>query len=84
MKILHLSRKIARSSDDIRMAGVIHDELRLENVLWNDKLRQALIIDFHRCRIDHRPAKARVQHSKRRSYREREDRVQRLSLSGQT
>ncbi|OJD24180.1 hypothetical protein ACJ73_04466 [Blastomyces percursus] len=43
-----LSREISRSKKEIRMLGVVHKDLRLANMLWNDELRRVLIIDFHR------------------------------------
>ncbi|KAE8356266.1 hypothetical protein BDV28DRAFT_127291 [Aspergillus coremiiformis] len=46
---------ISRSVDIIRSLGVLHQDLRPENILWNAELRRALIIDFHRCTLDHRP-----------------------------
>ena len=46
---------ISRSVKEIRSLGVLHQDLRLENILWNAELKRALIIDFHRCTLDHRP-----------------------------
>ncbi|EDN11139.1 conserved hypothetical protein [Histoplasma mississippiense (nom. inval.)] len=61
-----LSREISRSKKEIRMLGVVHKDLRSANMLWNDELRQVLIIDFHRSDIDRRPMKKQVGPLKRR------------------
>ncbi|KAJ5385590.1 hypothetical protein N7517_003501 [Penicillium concentricum] len=45
---------------------VIHEDLRRANVLWNDELNRALIINFHQSKLDPRPSKSRA---KRKSYR---------------
>ncbi|TQB70375.1 hypothetical protein MPDQ_000589 [Monascus purpureus] len=60
-----LSHEIRRSRREIRKSGVVHQDLRLENMLWNGELGRVLIIDFHRSRLDHRPAAERVRSSKR-------------------
>lgn len=44
----HLRREIHRSNKEIKALGIIHEDLRCENVLWNEELGRALIIDFHR------------------------------------
>lgn len=59
-------REISRSKREIRMLGVVHDDLRLDNMLWNKELGRVLIIDFHRSHIDPRPAEKRTRTSKRR------------------
>lgn len=46
---------ISRSERKIRSLGVFHKDLRPENILWNAELERALIIDFHRCTLAHRP-----------------------------
>ncbi|KAJ5217101.1 hypothetical protein N7468_010109 [Penicillium chermesinum] len=43
-----LLQEIRRSDKEIEGLGVIHGDLRRENVLWNEELGRALIIDFHR------------------------------------
>lgn len=48
-------RAISRSVREIHSLGVLHQDLRPENILWNSELKRALIIDFHRCILDHRP-----------------------------
>ena len=48
-KLLH---EIARSRKEIRALGVVHGDFRFENILWNAELGRALIIDFHRSKLD--------------------------------
>lgn len=48
-------RAISRSVKEVHSFGVLHQDLRPENILWNAELKRALIIDFHRCTLDHRP-----------------------------
>jgi hypothetical protein len=43
-----LRQEIRRSSKEIRVLGIIHEDLRWDNILWNEELGRALIIDFHR------------------------------------
>lgn len=50
-----LDRAISRSLKEIRSLGVLHQDLRPENILWNAELDRVLIIDFHRCALDQRP-----------------------------
>ncbi|EQL28321.1 hypothetical protein BDFG_08937 [Blastomyces dermatitidis ATCC 26199] len=50
---------------EIRMLGVVHEDLRPANMLWNNELGRILIIDFDRSDIDRRPMKKRVGSSKR-------------------
>ncbi|TQB67460.1 hypothetical protein MPDQ_005708 [Monascus purpureus] len=52
-KTIH--RAISRSVKEIRSLGISHQDLRLENILWNAELKRALIIDFHRYTLDCRP-----------------------------
>ena len=49
----NIQRAISRSEKKIRSLGVFHQDLRPENILWNPDLKRALIIDFHRCTLDH-------------------------------
>jgi hypothetical protein len=46
-----LDHAISRSLRKIRSLGIIHQDLRPENILWNAELNRALIIDFHRCTL---------------------------------
>lgn len=62
-----LRHAISRSVKKIRHYGVIHGDLRPENILWNKELNRALIIDFHRCTLDHRPAHKRAMSTKSKS-----------------
>ncbi|QGA17632.1 hypothetical protein EYB26_005307 [Talaromyces marneffei] len=43
--------EISRSTALIRKLGVMHGDLRLQNMLWNDELGRVMIIDFHRSEI---------------------------------
>ncbi|KAL1991397.1 hypothetical protein VTN49DRAFT_5389 [Thermomyces lanuginosus] len=52
-----LSREIMRSKEQIKLCGVVHLDLRFENMLWNRELGRVLIIDFHLCKIIPRPRK---------------------------
>lgn len=58
--IKEFRREIARSVKDIRSVGVIHQDLREANLLWNAELSRVLIIDFHRSVLDRRLMKKRV------------------------
>ncbi|OJJ47661.1 hypothetical protein ASPZODRAFT_1739647 [Penicilliopsis zonata CBS 506.65] len=44
--------EIARSVKKIRKLGVVHGDLRLQNLLWNHELGRVMIIDFHRSHVD--------------------------------
>lgn len=50
-----LRREILRSRKEIHSLGIVHQDLRSDNILWNDELGRALIIDFHRSKLDCRP-----------------------------
>ena len=52
-------------SKKICSLGVFHQDLRPENILWNPDLKRALIIDFRRCTLDHRPIHRRLRSLKR-------------------
>lgn len=62
-----VQRAISKSKRKIRRCGVIHEDFRSENILWNVELKRALVIDFHRCTLDHRPMHRRPQSVKRLS-----------------
>jgi hypothetical protein len=51
---LALRHEISRSKEKISKLGVIHQDLRFDNMLWNEELGRVVIIDFHRSRIDPR------------------------------
>ncbi|KAI1961103.1 hypothetical protein LOZ58_003591 [Ophidiomyces ophidiicola] len=55
-----LRHEISRSKRKIRELGVVHDDLRRENMLWNNELHRVLIIDFHRSHADRRPSEKRI------------------------
>ncbi|KAJ5267404.1 hypothetical protein N7478_010212 [Penicillium angulare] len=61
-----LRREIKKSNKEIKALGIIHEDLRLDNVLWSEELGRALIIDFHRSTLRCRPAKHRPGAAKRR------------------
>lgn len=43
-----LRREIRRSRKEIHPLGVLHQDLQPDNIIWNDEVGRALIIDFHR------------------------------------
>ncbi|KAE8379847.1 hypothetical protein BDV26DRAFT_280049 [Aspergillus bertholletiae] len=51
---LNLYDQISRSKREVRELGVMHEDLRLESMLWNDEVGRVMIIDFHRSHIDRR------------------------------
>ncbi|KAL4779193.1 hypothetical protein BJX76DRAFT_98437 [Aspergillus varians] len=51
--------EITRSEKEIRSLGVLHRDLRPENMLWNAELGRVQIIDFHRSELDPRPTRKR-------------------------
>ncbi|KAF4251477.1 hypothetical protein CNMCM8980_006750 [Aspergillus fumigatiaffinis] len=61
----NIQRAISRSVKEIRSLGILHQDLRPENILWNAELKRALIIDFHRCTLDKRPGHKRLGSLKR-------------------
>ncbi|KAJ5562929.1 hypothetical protein N7461_001690 [Penicillium sp. DV-2018c] len=61
-----LGHEIRRSNREIKALGIIHDDLRLENILWNKELGRALIIDFHRSTLQYQPTLQRSRAAKRR------------------
>ncbi|KAJ5110879.1 hypothetical protein N7532_001414 [Penicillium argentinense] len=61
-----LRREIHKSTKEIRALGIIHGDLRRDNVLWSEELGRALIIDFHRSSLRCRPTKQRPGAAKRR------------------
>ncbi|KAJ9211285.1 hypothetical protein DTO166G4_7118 [Paecilomyces variotii] len=61
-----LLQGIHQSNKEIRALGIIHEDLRRDNVLWNEELGRAMIIDFHRSTLKCRPTLQRPRGSKRR------------------
>lgn len=55
-----IRHEVSRSQKKIRSLGVLHQDLRSDNMLWNAELERVLIIDFHRSQLDSRPMKKRV------------------------
>ncbi|CAI7659552.1 unnamed protein product, partial [Penicillium palitans] len=76
-----LHREIYKSNKEIRALGIIHEDLRRENVLWSEELGRALIIDFHRSTLRCRPAKQRWGPAKRRPCRVEAGDAKRLRVS---
>ncbi|KAJ5200494.1 hypothetical protein N7491_008700 [Penicillium cf. griseofulvum] len=50
-----LLQEIHKSTGEIKALGVIHKDLRRDNILWNEELGRALIIEFHRSTLESRP-----------------------------
>jgi hypothetical protein len=50
-----LLQEIHKSNKEVRALGIIHGDLRRDNVLWNEELGRALLIDFHRSTLKCRP-----------------------------
>ncbi|CAI7590317.1 unnamed protein product [Penicillium glandicola] len=63
-----LQQHIRRSKKEIYSFGVVHDDIRLPNLLWNVELQRVLFIDFHRSRLSRRlKARQAIRSSKRSS-----------------
>ncbi|CAG8934968.1 unnamed protein product [Penicillium salamii] len=60
-----LRKEIRRSNKEIKALGIIHEDLRRDNVLWNEELGRALIIDFHRSTLKRQPTLQRSRAAKR-------------------
>ncbi|KAG0152947.1 hypothetical protein PDIDSM_1906 [Penicillium digitatum] len=54
-----LLKNINKSNKEIEALGIFHEDFRPDNILWNEELRRALIIDFHRSTLKCRPAPKR-------------------------
>lgn len=61
-----LLQEIYKSNREIKALGIIHEDLRRDNVLWNEELGRVLIIDFHRSTLKCQPTLQRPRVSKRR------------------
>ena len=57
--------EISRSMKQIRKLGVVHGDLRLQNMLWNDERGRVMVIDFHRSQIHLQLMQEQVQSLKR-------------------
>lgn len=77
-----LLRNIHKSDKEIRALGIIHEDLRRDNVLWNKELGRALIIDFHRFSLKCRPnlKLKRSRTAKRQLYQTESGDVKRLRV----
>ncbi|KAH8434375.1 uncharacterized protein LDX57_012023 [Aspergillus melleus] len=60
-----LRRAIRKSDKEIQALRIVHGDLRRDNVLWNEELGRALIIDFHRCTLKSKPTLQRPRATKR-------------------
>ncbi|KAL4736691.1 hypothetical protein BDV11DRAFT_207429 [Aspergillus similis] len=60
-----LCQEIRRSKKEIKSLGIIHEDLRCDNILWNKELGRALIIDFHRSSLRTQPISHRQRTAKR-------------------
>jgi hypothetical protein len=76
-----LRREIHKSNKEIKALGIIHEDLRRDNVLWSEELGRALIIDFHRSTLKCRPTLQRPEAAKRRLCRTEADDVKRFRVS---
>ncbi|KAI2765710.1 hypothetical protein DTO013E5_9140 [Penicillium roqueforti] len=76
-----LRREIHKSNKEIKALGIIHEDLRRDNILWSEELGRALIIDFHRSTLRCRPAKQRPGAAKRRLCRMEAGDAKRLRAS---
>ncbi|KAL7649127.1 hypothetical protein ACMYSQ_012472 [Aspergillus niger] len=77
----HLRREIHRSNKEVKALGIIHEDLRRDNVLWCEEIGRALIIDFHRSTLRRRPATQPLGPAKRRLYQVDAGNAKRLRIS---
>ncbi|KAJ5562930.1 hypothetical protein N7535_002623 [Penicillium sp. DV-2018c] len=75
-----LGHEMRRSNREIKALGIIHDDLRLENILWNKELGRALIIDFHESTLKYQPTLQRSRAVKRRLSRPEAEETKRLRV----
>ncbi|KAL4924650.1 uncharacterized protein BDV17DRAFT_208325 [Aspergillus undulatus] len=75
-----LRQEIHRSNKEIKALGIIHEDLRRDNILWNKELGRALIIDFHRSALRSQPILRRQQTAKRQLCRVKSGDVKRLRV----
>ncbi|EFR00754.1 hypothetical protein MGYG_03758 [Nannizzia gypsea CBS 118893] len=64
-----IKREVARSKKEIRCLGLLHGDLRWQNILWNAELNRALIIDFDSSQMDPRLLKKPPKQLKRKPSR---------------
>jgi hypothetical protein len=75
-----LVHEIRKSGRDIRALGVMHRDLRYENVLWNAEVGRALIIDFHKVELVPRSKEKQAGSLKRRSHKTQDHESKRLQV----
>jgi RIO-like serine/threonine protein kinase len=61
-----LHQEIRRLNKEIKALGIVHEDHRRDNILWNKELGRALIIDFHHSASKSQPVSQRQQTAKRR------------------
>jgi hypothetical protein len=76
-----LRREIHKSNKEIKALGIIHEDLRRDNVLWSEELGRALIIDFHRSTLRCQPTQQRQGAAKRRLCRMESGDAKRVRVS---
>ncbi|EZF35583.1 hypothetical protein H109_07358 [Trichophyton interdigitale MR816] len=64
-----VKREVSRSKKEIRSLGLLHGDLRWQNILWNAELNRALIIDFDASEMDPRLLKKQPKQLKRKPSR---------------
>lgn len=47
----NLKEEVVRLVDDLRVQGVIHNDVRAPNILWNAERRRPMLIDFERSTV---------------------------------
>lgn len=80
-----LDGEVKRSLKEISDLGIRHWDVREENILWNDELQRAIIIDFHRSDFAPRhPTVKRLRRGTRSRVKDRleESKSHRLILKG--
>ena len=75
-----LRQEIHRSNKEIKALGIIHEDLRRDNILWNKELGRAMIIDFHRSALRSKPISQRQQTAKRQLFQIEPGNAKRLRI----
>ncbi|KAB8227884.1 uncharacterized protein BDW43DRAFT_234143 [Aspergillus alliaceus] len=75
-----IRHEVLRSQKTIRSFGILHQDLRPDNILWNAELGRVLIIDFHRSQLDVRLTKKRKILREQLSYGAEEHQRKRLRV----
>ncbi|THC89327.1 hypothetical protein EYZ11_011230 [Aspergillus tanneri] len=75
-----LRQEIHRSNKEIKALGIVHEDIRRDNILWNEELGRALIIDFHRSALKSQPILQQQRTAKRRLCRVEPGDVKRLRV----